>query len=307
MQLSIIIPTYNRKQDLDVCLDSIFIQTKHPDEIIIVDDSTNNEVENLIQKRQEQFKKIGIPLRYIRNTRKKSITISQNLGIKNSIGDLILILDSDVILYNNYIEEILKTYYENPGSIGVQGYIHNTKQFNKLNVILRRIFYQSNLEKNKCRVLIPGGTTYPYKPTQIILCEWLSGCNSLFKREIFNEFQYDEKTRMEDNELPYRIYKKYPGTLLLTPNARLIHTVAKAGRPGKEGTYIKEIEHEYFFYKDIDQTIINRIIFYWGCIGVLIFNYKNLNIKQFISAHMDCLIHHKEIKNGNIDFFIGGY
>lgn len=42
MQVSIIIPTYNRVKALDECLDSIISQIILPKEVIIVDDSDNN-------------------------------------------------------------------------------------------------------------------------------------------------------------------------------------------------------------------------------------------------------------------------
>ena len=61
MQISIVIPTYNRMSDVDKCIDSIIIQTvlPKPKEVIIVDDSDNNEIENLIENRKEKFKEMG--------------------------------------------------------------------------------------------------------------------------------------------------------------------------------------------------------------------------------------------------------
>ena len=49
MQVSVIIPTYYRMKDVDECLDSIIAQTALPKEVIIVDDSENNEIENLVE------------------------------------------------------------------------------------------------------------------------------------------------------------------------------------------------------------------------------------------------------------------
>ena len=43
--LSVIIPTYNREKELKTCLDSILLQTKLPGEVIIVDDSDNDKIE----------------------------------------------------------------------------------------------------------------------------------------------------------------------------------------------------------------------------------------------------------------------
>ena len=119
MQVSIVIPTYYRMNDVDECLDSIIIQTILPKEVIIVDDSENNEIENLIEHRKEKFKEKGILLTYIKNARERSLTIARNIGIENAAGDTILFLDSDVILDKNYIKEILKVYKEKTDAMGV--------------------------------------------------------------------------------------------------------------------------------------------------------------------------------------------
>ena len=58
MQVSIVIPTYNRAKDLEETLDSIVIQTTLPKEIIIVDDCDNNEIENLVEHRKNELEKL---------------------------------------------------------------------------------------------------------------------------------------------------------------------------------------------------------------------------------------------------------
>jgi glycosyltransferase involved in cell wall biosynthesis len=107
MQVSVIIPTYNRQKDLKTCLNSILIQTKLPKEVIIVDDSDNDKIENLITEENGIFENKNIDLRYIRNKRGKSLTIARNVGIDNSTGDVVLFLDDDVILDKDYIKEQL--------------------------------------------------------------------------------------------------------------------------------------------------------------------------------------------------------
>ena len=56
MQATIIIPIYNRVKELEDALDSIIIQTTLPKEIIMVDDSDNAEIENLVGHRKYEFK-----------------------------------------------------------------------------------------------------------------------------------------------------------------------------------------------------------------------------------------------------------
>ena len=313
MRVSIIIPTYNRAEDLDKCFNSIIIQTILPKEIIIVDDSNNDEIKNLIDQRIKEFNEKNIPLKYIRNEKERSTAIARNIGVENSKGDIILFLDSDVILEEDYIKEMLKVYKQKQNAIGVQGYITNLyKQPKKIDI--RKILFASHVEKNKCRILPSTQTTYPYLIEKIISCEWLSGANQSFKKEIFDEFKYDEKRKKyaykEDADLSYRIFKKYPDSLFITPHAKLIHNLSQKGRvPQKELINLMEIYSFYFFYKNINQTIKNKLIFLWSRIGYLILNLLSFHPKGFlqfkyrISAYNMCIKHLREIKEGDLEFF----
>ena len=47
MKVSVIIPTYNRERDLRELFESLLVQTDKPAEVIIVDDTPGNEIDNL--------------------------------------------------------------------------------------------------------------------------------------------------------------------------------------------------------------------------------------------------------------------
>ena len=325
MQVSIVIPTYNRMNDVDKCIDSIITQTTLPKEILIVDDSDNDEIENLIEHRKDKFKGKDILLRYIKNEREKSLTIARNIGIENSAGDIILFLDSDVILDRGYIKKILKVYKEKPQAMGVQGLIQNDKKEKgmilKLAAIFARSFYIHLDEKNKFRLLPSLGTSWPSFVDEIINCEWLSGANQSYRREILEEFRWDENLKKysegEDLDLPYRIFKKYPHSLFLTPYAKLIHNASQEGRHLKrEVIYMGEIYMLYLFYKNIDQKLKNKLIYLWSRIGRVIFrmislilkpsNSKLTEIKYILGAPIYCMKHIREIKRGDLEFFNEG-
>lgn len=323
MQVSVIIPTYYRRKDVDECLDSIIIQTTLPKEVIIVDDSDNEEIENLIERRKDEFKENDIDLRYIRNERENSLTIAENIGIENATGDIILFLDSDVILDEDYIKEILKVYKEKPNAMGVRGFIQNDKK-GKMKTSFRSILGRLHLissfnEKNKCRLYPSLTVSSPYPSlNKIINCEWLSGANNSYKKEILEEFKFDENLKKysynEDVDMSYRIFKKYPHSLFMTPYAKLIHKASEEGRHLKRDViYMEEIYLLYLFYKDIDQTFKNKSIYLWSRIGYLIKSVGFIILKtrekrflQFtylIRAPFYCMRHIKEIKEGDLEFF----
>lgn len=320
MQVSIIIPTYNRVKDLEETLNSIIVQTTLPKEVIIVDDSDNDEIENVIEHGKNEFEEKSILLKYIRNKKEKSSAIARNIGIENAIGDIILILDDDVILDKDYIMEILKVYEKYPNALGVQGYITNlnlSKFWNMISKILFRPYY----EKNKCRVLPSTNATYPYLLDKVISCQWLSGSNHSYKREVFQSFRYDENLKRysykEDVDLSYQVFKQYQNSLYITPYARLIHKASEEGRlPNKMLIQMRYIYILYFFYKHINQNIMNKIKFIWCWVGYLIMitilsilslsKSGLVTVKYIIGAYVTCMKHINEIKRGDLEFFNKG-
>jgi glycosyltransferase involved in cell wall biosynthesis len=318
MQVSIVIPTYNRVKDLDVCLDSIIVQTKPPKEILIVDDSDNDKIENLVEHRKEEFKEKDMFLRYIRNEKDKSSAIAKNIGIKSATGDIILFLDDDVILDKEYIIKILKVYEKYPNALGVQGYVTIFKISKVVNFI-NKIFFLGGLEKDRSRILPSTESTSPLNLNRVITVQMVAGFNMSFKKMIFNEVVFDSKllkySYKEDKHLCHYIINKYPNSLFMTPYAKVIHNHSQEGRHiRKQVCYIQQIYSFYFFYKNIYQSIKNKSIFLWSRIGYLIMSMgaiiikrphreRILELKYVIGAYIMCMKHIKEIKNGDLEFF----
>jgi len=86
MDISVVIPTYNRYEFLKRALESVYAQTYTPKEVIVIDDgSTDNTF--LIQQDFPHIKYI-----YQDNS---GVSCARNLGIKNSTCEWIAFLDSD--------------------------------------------------------------------------------------------------------------------------------------------------------------------------------------------------------------------
>jgi len=323
MQVSVVIPTYRRVKDLDRCLDSIVVQTKLPKEILVVDNGSDKRTKDLVERRKREFEKEGVVLNYMRNDTENSLTVAKNIGVKCSLGDVISFLDDDLMLDRNYYREIAKVYKEVPGALGVEGYNYSVRNGKGVTVNLKRaliklfqfVFF---LEEDKCRVLPSLCVTYP-RPhiNKIISCEWLSGA-STYKRSILEEIKPDENLKRyswnEDQDLSYRIFKRYPNSLFLTPHARYWHEGSPGGSSNQEELiYMAEVYELYLFCKNIDQTSMNKLIYLWSRIGrvslrifFLIWGRsepKLTEIKYTIKAYFYCMKHTKEIEKGDLRFF----
>lgn len=86
MEISVIIPAYNRAHTLERSIHSVLSQTYRPAEVIVVDDgSTDNTVD--IVERFEGIRLLSTPNR--------GVSAARNTGIAHSTGDWIAFLDSD--------------------------------------------------------------------------------------------------------------------------------------------------------------------------------------------------------------------
>ena len=108
MKISVVIPTYNREEHLNNCLDSLLLQKKKPFEILIVDNSDVQYVKKIINNFENKFKEQDIHIFSIINPI-NSGAIARNLGASKAKGDLIAFLDDDVLL-DKIIMRKLKKY-----------------------------------------------------------------------------------------------------------------------------------------------------------------------------------------------------
>ena len=60
MKISVVIPTYNREEHLNNCLESLLLQKKKPFEILIVDNSDDQYVKKIINNFENKFKEQDI-------------------------------------------------------------------------------------------------------------------------------------------------------------------------------------------------------------------------------------------------------
>jgi glycosyltransferase involved in cell wall biosynthesis len=119
--VSVIIPTYHRPKLLKETIESIWIQTVKPDEILIGDDSKNDETEKLVAT--ELIPNSPIPIRYFHH--KPSLKEVRNVDFQyaHAKGDLILHLHDDDPVYPKCVEFLKPPFDKHPeivASFGLQ-------------------------------------------------------------------------------------------------------------------------------------------------------------------------------------------
>lgn len=90
-KLSIIIPAYNTAKELERTLNVLVCQRLQDCEIIIINDNSSDNTEEVIFRFQKQYNNI----KYLKNTKNQGAGLSRNIGFQHSTGEFITFLDSD--------------------------------------------------------------------------------------------------------------------------------------------------------------------------------------------------------------------
>lgn len=103
--VSVVIPTYNRKEKLSRLLHSIFKSDFPKDEleIIIVDDASTDGT-------FEEISQVFPQIKMIQNEKELFLAGSRNVGIKNAKGDYIFLIDDDNVVDRNCILELINVF-----------------------------------------------------------------------------------------------------------------------------------------------------------------------------------------------------
>ncbi len=122
-KVSIIILTYNNLKLNKLCIDSILSKTAYPRyELIIVDNqSTDGTKEYLKEIENKHYSNVKI----IFNDQNKGFAGGNNIGINESDGDYILLLNNDTIVTRGWITSLTK-HLENDEKLGMCGAVTNS-------------------------------------------------------------------------------------------------------------------------------------------------------------------------------------
>lgn len=98
-KISVIIPVFNEEKYIEFCLNTLFVQTRKPLEIIVVDDSTDN-TWRILSSYKPSDKKIAYR---IFRTAHKGPAPARNLGAKKARGDILVFVDADMKFHRDYL------------------------------------------------------------------------------------------------------------------------------------------------------------------------------------------------------------
>lgn len=259
LDLSVVIINFNTKDITETCLKSVLLSTKNIQyEVILVDNGSSDGSGASLGKFNTQFNNFEL----VKNRENFGFAKANNQGIKKAKGRYILFLNSDTIVKDNVLGEMVTWFDENP-EIGIatcglrneDGTIQGTGGFEPT---LLRVFSWMTIED------LPGVRTLikPFHPHQNKSflkndtfyeakqeLDWVTGAFLLARREVIEKIGgWDEGYFMytEDTDLCFRA-KKAGWKVVYNPKWSITHLGGKSST--REFPILSEFESIKIFYK----------------------------------------------------------
>lgn len=218
MKISVIVPTYNRPQALKLCLRSLALQSRKPDEVLIADDGSGNETRQAVASMQEELRH-DFPIRHIwhedRGFRKPLIL---NETVRNSTGDYLVVIDGDCMAHRHFVrchiensslDAILSGKRVEIGQVLTEELLLSGKVVNKLNARLIWDAIRGRSRKVEEAVMIKNRLLRLIAKRDRITDDGVWGCNFSLTRDLFVSINgCDEDFQdgsIEDNDLGIRV------------------------------------------------------------------------------------------------------
>ena len=274
MRLSVILATMNRPEDLRKVFDSLLTQTRIPEEIWVVDQSTSAGTKDLTVSYQARFLEKKSTLSYYFQE-EKSLVKARNRGLSLANGDVISFLDDDIVLFEDYFEKILQVWRDHPDTVAVSGNTLIRESLKGARWTLRRLLNRIFLLSHFDGKMTASGFGYPIYEREIdrlLTVEMLPGCNMNFKRSAIGDDKFDEwftgYSYREDAEYSYRVSKK--GRVLMTPDAKLWHNYSTVSRLTEEQLKPMKIKnYHYVFRKFKGEGWASSLLFGYSLLGLV--------------------------------------
>ena len=104
MEITVIIPLFNKRSTIARALESVYAQRSSPAEVIVVDDGSTDDGSAIAKSIATKHK--SIPTRII-GTENRGVSAARNLGIELAATKYVALLDADDQWLPNHIEELV--------------------------------------------------------------------------------------------------------------------------------------------------------------------------------------------------------
>ncbi|WP_457618360.1 glycosyltransferase family 2 protein [Lutibacter sp.] len=298
MKFSLIICTYQRPNAVVSLLKSVQQQMLYPNEIIIVDGSTDAKTTEILLN--HSFEKV----RYYKVDKKnRGLTKQRNFGISKIANDtdIVCFLDDDTLLDKNYFKELMQT-YEKADAIAAGGIITNevpwkslqssvkydefemdgfVRKMGQRNVIRKRFHLLSDKPPGIMPKFSNGFSISFLPPTgKCYEVEYFMGGVSSFKKELLDKIKFS--TYFEGyglyEDLDFCLRASKLGKLYVNTNAKVEHYHEVAGRPNKFEYGKMVVRNGWYVWRVKYPNPSLKARFKWNMVIILLMKLRFLNV-----------------------------
>ena len=244
--LAAVIPTRNRAGDLCVAVESLLRQTRPPDELIIVDQSPNDDS---VTRVHALFDAATVTtLVYIHDTTVTGLVDAKRVGSSRATCDVVCFLEDDVVLEPEYMAAIAEAFDARPDMWGCSGVITNLPHTSPLYIALHRLFFTGIFRDPRVAISMNALRA----PGPLVRCDVLSGGLSAWRREVFARIPFDTRNNFfmfEDMEFSTRVVRAFGPHLYVNARARLEHRGSPVNRDVHGVRQRRKLAEAITFYK----------------------------------------------------------
>lgn len=135
--VSVIMPSYNTGRFIAESIESVLAQTYTNWELIIVDDASTDNTDEVVQEIKQRHCARCESIRYFKNDRNRGAAYSRNLALREVKGEWIAFLDSDDLWFPEKLEKQLKFMNDNGYKFSGTGRVYIDEEGLNLNKYVR--------------------------------------------------------------------------------------------------------------------------------------------------------------------------
>ena len=248
--ISVIIPTYRREDPLKDTLDDLLKQDYPDFEVLVIDQTATHSpaIQSYLENLANQHKISWYRLDWA------SLPGARNYGVRRAQGDIVLFIDDDVRLPDNYLKAHGENFVKNPEIGVVAGRVFDRMKLGDSQKMVTDTSKPYEIDFLPPQAMDPGIAWYyidlvhTTKPQQVISAR---GCNMSFRRDIFTKYGiwFDERFRgsavREESDFCLRL-RQTPYHVWYDPTAYLVHLGEETG--GCHDISTRSLSYQTTFY-----------------------------------------------------------
>lgn len=186
MKISVIVPSYQRPQDLARCLAALQKQTRPVDELWVIVRDTDLATWEFLEEFSGNGDRGALPLHTAAVTA-SGVIAAMNTGLESATGDVVAFTDDDAAPHPDWLEKIAAYYLQDAqiGGVGGRDWVyHGTKLEEGARPVVGKLQWWGRLIGNHHLGVGTGREV-----------DVLKGVNMSFRREAIADLQFDQRMR----------------------------------------------------------------------------------------------------------------